>query len=385
MPQLSYLLTTRADALADSEITGITCDSRKTRSGYLFFAIRGAESDGHKFIPQAIENGAIAVIGEDDAAQLPENIIYIKSANIREDYAFAASRFYPNNLENIAIVTGTNGKTSVANFTRQLWLSAGKNAAALGTLGLITNKQAQSSEAVNTTPDAAELHKILSQLSGNIIIEGSSIGLEQHRLDYTNPKIAAFTNFTRDHLDYHQSMESYFAAKLLLFTKVMQDGVAVINHSLMSENNLAEAVKKFKTIRFGADGDLRLISATPTPEGQIIKIDLLGEKAEIEIPLIGKFHPENILCSAGIAIASGMQPKEILDNIANLQPVAGRMEKAAKNIYVDYAHTPDALENALKSLRGHTQGKLHVVFGCGGDRDKGKRPQMGKIAAEYAD
>ena len=352
-------------------ITSITANSQQVKKGSLFFAIKGAKSDGHDYIESAIANGAAAIIGERD---LKLSVPYYKSTNIRNELALTAAAFYKTQPAQIAVITGTNGKTSTADFCRQLFEMAGTDACSIGTLGFIHGKQ--NVEFDNTSPDPVIMHKYLAGVKDFAAIEGSSIGLEQHRLDGLKVTAAGFTNFTQDHLDYHGSMEEYFRAKTLLFTRVMQNGTAVINKTLPKFD-----VGSNKIITFGSGGDIELTKQTPTPDGQEITINFFGKKQDYKLGLVGKFQSENILCAIGLAFACGLRNLPIY----KLKPIAGRMEQAAPGIYVDYAHTPDALENALKSLRPHTDKKLHVVFGCGGDRDKLKRPLMAEVAARLAD
>jgi UDP-N-acetylmuramoyl-L-alanyl-D-glutamate--2,6-diaminopimelate ligase len=369
----------------NTEITGLGADSRAIKPGYLFFAIRGKNSDGHNYIAQAIQNGAVAIIGENPAVILP--VPYLISKNIRHDLAIAAASFYTAKPKKICVVTGTNGKTSVADFTRQFWELDGKDAASVGTLGFIKKAKIQNLEADNTSPDPVVLNELLTHAKDAAIIEGSSIGLDQHRLDGLKISAAAFTNFTRDHLDYHTDMENYFRAKTLLFSQVMQEGVAVLNSDIPEYERLKIICEqqKHEIITFGEYGDLQLVKATPSYDGQVIALNIFNYACEFKIPLAGKFQTENILCALGLVIACGMSQEKALSYITKLKPIPGRMQQAAPGIFVDYAHTPDALKNALTSLRAHTKGKLIMVFGCGGDRDKGKRPEMGKIANAYAD
>jgi UDP-N-acetylmuramoyl-L-alanyl-D-glutamate--2,6-diaminopimelate ligase len=357
------------------EVAGIAHDSRKVAQGFVFFAIKGAHFDGHEHIASAIANGAVAVVGEKD---LSLNVPYFRSQNIRHDLAIAAAKFYPTQLKKVVAVTGTNGKTSTADFTRQVWELRGAQAASVGTLGLVHGGKIESFGADNTSPDPLVLHEKIAGLQGSLVIEASSIGLEQRRLDGLEISAAAFTNFTQDHLDYHGSMEQYFGCKALLFSEVMKNGVAVLNKNIPEYTTLEKICAKHQTVSFGKNADLELLRATPHASGQEIELSLFGKKSVHDIKLIGGFQIENILASLGLT--------QIYDaDLASLKPVEGRMQFAAAGVYVDYAHTPDALENALKSLRPHCEGKLIVVFGCGGDRDKGKRPQMGKIAADLAD
>lgn len=384
MPKLSRLFTTDKP-IPDIEITGISSDSRKVKPGFLFFAIKGSASDGHNFIKAALDNGAAAVIGQNNATILP--VPYFVSQNIRHDLAMAATGFYTAKPKHIAVVTGTNGKTSTADFTRQFWELDRKDAASIGTLGFIKNGKVNKFENDTTSPDPVILNELLTQVKDAAVIEGSSIGLEQHRLDGLKVDAAGFTNFTRDHLDYHNTMEDYFQAKTMLFSRVMENGVAVLNYDIPEYDTLARICRErnHEVITFGHEGDLSLISAKPTPVGQFITLDVFGRKHDYKLPLAGTFQNQNILCALGLVIACGMEQVKALSYIEKLAPINGRMQQAAPGVYVDYAHTPDALENALASLRPHTTARLIVVFGCGGDRDKGKRPLMGKVAAELAD
>ena len=352
-------------------ITSITADSREVKPGTLFFAIKGAKADGHNFIEKAIAQGAAAIVGERD---MQVSIPYYKSGNIRHELAVTAAAFYKTQPSQVAVITGTNGKTSTADFCRQIFEMAHKDACSIGTLGFIHG--AEKVEFDNTSPDPVVMHKYLAGVKDFAAIEGSSIGLEQHRLDGLKVTAAGFTNFTQDHLDYHGTMEEYFRTKTLLFTRVMQNGTAVINKELPKFD-----IGSNKLVTFGKGGDIELLKQTPTHDGQEITISFFGKKQDYKLGLVGAFQSENILCAMGMAFACGMRDLPIY----KLKPIAGRMEQAAPGIYVDYAHTPDALENALKSLRPHTDKKLHVVFGCGGDRDKLKRPLMGKVATELAD
>ena len=360
----------------DAEITSLTADSRKVVPGSLFFAVKGAKVDGHDFIEIAIANGAAAIIGE---RNMNVSIPYLQSANIRHDMAILAAKFYNRQPAKIAVITGTNGKTSTADFCRQFFELAGKDSASIGTLGFIHGMQIL--EFDNTSPDPILLHQNLAKVADFAAIEGSSIGLHQHRLDGVNVTAAGWTNFTQDHLDYHGSMEEYFRTKALLFTQVMQSGVAVLNKDMPEFERIKTICQNHQIITFGKGGDLEILKQTPTPDGQEITVNIFGRKTDYQIELVGKFQSENILCASGLAFACGLQDFPL----EKLKPIAGRMEKAATGIYVDYAHTPDAIETALKALRPHTSGSLRIVFGCGGDRDKTKRPLMGALAAKLAD
>ncbi len=369
----------------DVNITGLTADSRKVKPGFAFFAIKGAQTDGHDYIDKAIAAGTSIIVGEKDLN--PEGAIYIKSRNTRKDLAHLAAKFYPEKPKNIVVITGTNGKTSIADFTRQLWKLAGFDAASIGTLGFVSEKESFSFEADNTTPDPVTLNELLTKVKDCAIIEGSSIGLEQNRLDFIPVKAAGFTNFTRDHIDYHNTMEEYFRTKTLLFIEVMKNGTAVLNSDIPEFETLKTLSHKHghEILSYGKNGEIKLLEAIPSHDGQTIRIEIFGEGSEHKLPLVGSFQAYNVLCAIGLVLACGMDTRKLRPLIDQLVSIPGRMEQAAPGVYVDYAHTPDALENALTSLRPHVTGRLFVVFGCGGDRDKGKRPEMGAIANKLAD
>ncbi|MCM0019876.1 MAG: UDP-N-acetylmuramoyl-L-alanyl-D-glutamate--2,6-diaminopimelate ligase, partial [Tagaea sp.] len=296
----------------------------------------------------------------------------------------------------VVAVTGTSGKTSVASFARQIWATLGRKAASLGTLGLIAPNRARYGSL--TTPDPAALHKDLAELAADgvtcVAMEASSHGLDQCRLDGVKLQAAAFTNLSRDHLDYHADMDAYFAAKRRLFDTLLPRGsVAVLNADIPEYAALAAAceTRGLRVASYGRNGKhLRLIAATPVPGGQDVEIEAYGATHRFLLPLAGAFQTMNALAAAGLVVGAGAAPMDAIEALAKLEGVPGRMERvgARKNgaaVYVDYAHKPDALASVLAALRPHVTGKLHVVFGCGGDRDPGKRPMMGKIAVEGAD
>lgn len=392
---LTKLLDGITTAPKNIEITDITSDSRAVKTGSLFIALPGTKMDGAKFIPQAIKNGAAAILTTPNTPQT-ENTLYITHENPRRALALIAARFWPSQPEHIAAITGTNGKTSISVFCRQLWELSGHNAASLGTIGLVTKNKTEYRGL--TTLDSIQLHQTLDHAAreniSHLALEASSIGMHQHRLDGVNIAIAAFTNLTRDHLDYHQNFENYLAAKLYLFTDLLSpDGTAILN----ADMDVIEPVKnaciqrKLKTITYGKNGnDIRLEKINPHASGLDITATLFGKKHEISFPLVGTFQAYNALCAAGMVIASGEDQNKTVANLEKLQNVPGRMQKSATHpngacVYVDYAHTPDALENALQSIRPHATGRVIVAVGAGGDRDKGKRPLMGKAAADNAD
>jgi UDP-N-acetylmuramoyl-L-alanyl-D-glutamate--2,6-diaminopimelate ligase len=383
---------------AEVEITGLTADSREVAPGYLFAALRGSSADGAKFVPDALARGAVAVLAHEGAGiDLPDDgVRLIADANPRRRLALMAARFHGAQPETIAAVTGTNGKTSVAAFTRQMWKRMGFRAASLGTLGIIEDGDLQ--PLPNTTPDPVMLHAALAGLAGrgidHLAIEASSHGLDQCRMDGVRIAAAAFTNLTQDHLDYHPDAVAYFAAKARLFDTVMAaGGVAVINADAPQCARLAGICRDrgHRVLTFGTTtGDLRLVEATPDGDRQRIVVEIDGRREAMTFPFAGGFQTANALCAGGLVMALGGSVDDVMEALPALEGVPGRIEYVARhpvgaNIYVDYAHTPDALTNVLNALRPHTIGRLVVVFGCGGDRDKDKRPMMGEIAARLAD
>ena len=376
------------------KVTGITSDSRKVKPGNLFVAIPGGTTDGATYIADARKRGAAAVAG------LPGLIKgtgpFIETDNPRLLLARAAARFYGRQPDIIAAVTGTNGKTSVSVFMRQIWEAMGFRAASIGTIGVISPDGLQ--EATHTTPDPAELHETLAQLAdadvGHLAIEASSHGLSQYRLHGLRLTCAGFTNLTQDHLDYHASMDDYFLAKMKLFDELLPQGAtAVINMdsafgSSVRDRCLANGQRVFTVGRNGID--LRIISTQGENLGQVVIVETRTGMHEISLPLAGDFQVSNALVAAGLVIASGGEESLVLHALESLKGAPGRLDlvgQAASGapVFVDYAHTPDALENVLRTLRPLAKRKLAVVFGCGGDRDAGKRPMMGKVAVELAD
>lgn len=373
----------------DAEITGLTADSRNIEPGFLFAALAGANADGRDFINDAVQRGAAAVLAA-PGTEL-DGVPLLIDAQPRRRYAEIVARFYGAQPGHIAAVTGTNGKSSVAEFTRQIWTHLGLQAASLGTLGLVAPGRTRPGGL--TTPDAVDLHATLAALANDGIdhaaIEASSHGLDQFRLDGLRISVGAFTNISRDHLDYHGSMDAYLDAKARLFTELLQ-GTAVLNADDPYSHKLL-AGRDIRTLTYGKAGDdIRLLVSRPHGQGQRIKLNVMGIHAEIDFPMLGDFQVMNALCALAMVIADGADPKAALQTIEKLEPVAGRMQLAARMqngaaVYVDYAHTPDALKRLLQALRPHTEAALWLVFGCGGDRDIGKRPEMGAIAAHLAD
>ncbi|WP_411817607.1 UDP-N-acetylmuramoyl-L-alanyl-D-glutamate--2,6-diaminopimelate ligase [Hyphococcus sp. DH-69] len=377
---------------SDPNIIGITADSREVSPGYLFAALPGVAADGAKFIPQAIENGAVAILA---MPGVEASVPVIHDDNPRRRLAQLASRFFSRQPEMIAGITGTNGKTSTALFTAQLWSMLGHEAGSVGTLGAQANKYER--PLIHTTPDPVTLHETLDAMTRSgvthLAMEVSSHGLAQARVDAVDFRVAAFTNITQDHLDYHASFEEYFDAKSRLFdTLLSADGVVVVNMDGEGADDIVALAGKrgLSTIKTGAKGeDLRLVRCQPHMGGLEIDVDVWGKKYNIDIPLIGGFQAENVLLAAGIAIAAGARAEEILPLLPKIKGARGRMEQAAEvagaGVFVDYAHTPDAVATALQAIRPHACGRVIAIVGAGGDRDKGKRPLMGKAARDHAD
>lgn len=381
------------------DIAGIAADSRQVKKGWLFAAIPGVKQDGRDYIAQAIGQGAAAIL----TSELPEGMArpqvpVLRSRNPRHSLAMLAARFYHPQPKWVAAVTGTDGKTSTAHFFQQMWRIMGEPAASIGTLGVIAPENLPDYPAVNTTPDPVLLQETLYRLAKDgvqhVAIEASSHGLDQHRLDGVQVRVAGFTNITRDHLDYHHTEEAYFHAKRRLFTDVMEGGgVAVLNADDARYEELKQVSLKtgHKVMGYGRRGDaLKLLDLQPYPTGQHAKVEVMGRVMEWDIPLIGGFQVMNILCATGMALACGADEAALASAIQQLKGVPGRLECVATHpngapVFVDYAHTPAGLESVLAHIRPHVPGKLVVVFGCGGDRDRGKRPVMGEIAARLAD
>ena len=377
-------------------VTGLTADSRQAAPGFVFAALPGATVDGAKFIADAAVRGAIAVVANRDVA-LPAglSIPVLRVDNPRRELALMAARFYPAQPETVVAVTGTSGKTSVADFTRQIFAAAGEAAASLGTIGVV--KPSGTVYGALTTPDPVSLHRTLDELARDgvthLAFEASSHGLDQHRLDGVRLTAAAFTNLGRDHMDYHATVDDYLAAKLRLFTELLRPGQgAVVNTDGAFADRVTDAARRrgLEVMTVGRTGStLRLIDVDRDGFTQILHLEHGGQKRKTRLPLIGAYQVENALTAAGLAMAAGTPPEVALAALENLTGVPGRLdvvgEHAGGLVIVDYAHKPEALEAVLASVRPFVSGKLVCVFGCGGDRDKGKRPIMGHIAAETAD
>lgn len=392
--RLSALLGDQGLGGSDPVVTGLAIDHRKIAPGTIFGAFVGDKFNGEDFIAAAIEAGAIAVVARPEAQVA--GAVHIADANPRRAFAHIAACFFHRFPATCVAVTGTNGKTSTVEMTRQLWRMAGFNAASIGTLGITTSQENASTGL--TTPDVVTFLGNMSGLAAEGIthaaFEASSHGLDQYRTEGLPVKAAAFANLSHDHLDYHGTMDAYLAAKMRLFSEVVEpDGTAVV----WSDDIYSPAVIDVVTARgirlmtVGTTGnDLRLVAREPTQLGQSLVI-AAGELVQrVELPLIGAYQAANALVAAGLVIATGGDVAQTLGNLARLQPVRGRLERAAITkagapVYVDYAHTPDAIEAALDALRPHATGRLILVFGAGGDRDQAKRPEMGRVAAAKAD
>lgn len=381
-----------------AEATGLSADSRLVKPGDLFFALAGFKTDGARFIDSAIAAGAAVVAGDRPPAggcRVP----FVTTSNPRRALALAAAKFYPRQPSTIAAVTGTSGKTSVAAFTRQIWLRLGHQAASIGTIGLVSPKRTIYGSL--TTPDPIALHRQLDEIAGegvtHLAFEASSHGLDQFRLDGVRISAGGFTNLSRDHMDYHPDLAHYLAAKLRLFRDLIpQGGAAVISadHDCSQEVIDAARHRKLRLITVGRNGNsggegIRVIASGIEGFAQKLDLEHRGRNHSIRLPLVGEFQIENAIVAAGLAIGTGSEPGEVFAALEHLEGARGRLERVGERngapIFVDYAHKPDALAKALQALRPYAKRNLVVVFGAGGDRDTGKRPLMGAIAAENAD
>lgn len=378
----------------DVAVAGLTADSRKVEPGFVFAAMQGVVTDGRKFIPAAIDAGAVAVMGED----LPSiaGAVAVGVDNARLALAHASARFYPQQPATMVAVTGTNGKSSTVDFLRQIWRSAGLKSASMGTLGAIG--PGGHIDLGHTTPDPVAIHATLQALAADgvshVAMEASSHGLAQYRLDAVTLAGVAFTNLTQDHLDYHDTMDEYRGAKLRLFSELAPKGCpAVVNADSDQRLFFEDAAQAagLSVVSVGWRGaDLKIEELMPKATGQRLFVDWRGEKAAVDLPLIGEFQALNALTAAGLALAGGVELQAVATGMSDLKPVKGRLEyvgetREGAGIFVDYAHTPAGLDVLIRAARPHTAGRLVVVFGCGGDRDRGKRPLMGEVAAKHAD
>ncbi len=393
-------LTARAGR--DPALSGVTADSRAVRAGMLFAALPGTAVHGATFVAAAIEQGAAAVLTDAVGAKLAAealadtDVALVVAEDPRAALACAAALWFGAQPEVMVAVTGTNGKTSVATFTRQIWAALAREAINIGTTGI---EGAWTAPSGHTTPDPVTLQKLLAAAAqGGVThaaMEASSHGIDQRRLDGVRLKAAGFTNLTQDHLDYHGTMEAYFEAKAQLFTRLLpEDGVAVVNLDGAKGSEMAELALhrglRVLTVGKGQGADLQIAATRPDATGQEVRYLWQGRAFQTRLALIGTFQAENVAVAAGLAIAAGDAPEAVLGVLPRLTGVRGRMQLAATRrngaaVYVDYAHTPDAIETALQALRPHVMGRIIVVFGAGGDRDRTKRPLMGEAARKYAD
>nr|WP_111403527.1 UDP-N-acetylmuramoyl-L-alanyl-D-glutamate--2,6-diaminopimelate ligase [Phycocomes zhengii] len=386
----------------EARVTGLSVDSRAVAPGHLFAALPGARVHGAAFVPAALTAGAVAVLTDRAGLALAEDALASSGAAVvlaedpRQALAYAAALWFGAQPETAVAVTGTNGKTSVASFARQIWAVLGREAANLGTTGV---EGAYAAPLGHTTPDPITLHRHLAAMAGagvtHLAMEASSHGLDQRRLDGVRLAAAGFTNLTQDHLDYHGDMESYFAAKAGLFDRVLaQDGIVVANVDDPYGARLADAATRRGQEVIGVGRDpgarLRIDGARFDATGQDLRFGWQGQAYQTRMGLIGGFQAANVLVAAGLVIAGGEDPEEVFATLPRLTTVRGRMQLVATRangaaVFVDYAHTPDAIATALTALRPHVMGRIVIVFGAGGDRDRGKRVLMGQAAADHAD
>jgi len=395
--RLSELMGEQATTAGEVEIRGLTADSRKVCPGWLFAALPGTRLDGTAFIDEAVHRGAAAVLMPADSHCALEGAVRLTDANPRRRFALMAARFYARQPRTIAAITGTNGKTSTARFLHRIWQVNGVASGSLGTLGVDSGPLQRPGGL--TTPDPADLHALLADLADaevdHLAMEASSHGLAQYRLDGVRVAAAGFTNLGRDHLDYHGSMEAYFAAKARLFEDLLpSEGQAVVHVDGPAGRRLAARLtaQGRAPLRVGASdiADLRLAEAIAEPTGQRLRLTHRGRDYEVLLPLLGRFQADNAAVAAGLAIGLGLASDAAFSALDQLHGVPGRMERLGRtrsggSVFVDYAHTPDALKTVLEAARPHCSGRLLLVFGCGGDRDPGKRALMGRVATELAD
>lgn len=381
-------------------ISHIASDSREVKKDSLFIALHGSHTDGRRYIEDALIKGAKAIVvqEETDVPAMPVHVALIRVDSPRLAVAKMAARFYPKQPQHIVAVTGTDGKTSTVHFVREGWERLGFKAASIGTLGIIGEQGKLVAPGSHTTPDPIQLHRLLMELADmnytHVAIEASSHGLDQRRLDGVQLEAAAFTNFTRDHLDYHKTSEAYFAAKLRLFKDVLKEqGTAVVNIEDAHVEPIVRTIAKrgCQIIEYGeAARHLTIGSLLPKSDGQQAELQIMGEPYTLHTKLVGAFQVYNMMAAAGLMMATGSPWPEVAEILPHLPGVPGRLQRVehsemGSQIFVDYAHTPTALANVLETLRPYTHGRLMVVFGCGGDRDRGKRPEMGQIACSLAD
>ncbi len=381
---------------ADLDVGGVTADSRTVQPSDLFVAIAGGKADGNQFIASAVAAGAVVVLGEKPPdAPLPSGLVFVRVGNARRALALIAARIFPRQPQTIAAITGTSGKTSVAAFTRQIWTALGHRAASIGTIGIVSPRG--ESYGSLTTPDPVALHRSLDTLAGegvtHLAIEASSHGLDQYRLDGLRLAAAAFTNITRDHLDYHPNFEAYLAAKLRLFESLMQKGgVAIVDvdHPHADAVLAAARARGLTIVTVGRTAaGIRITDTAIDGFAQTVRFEHGGKSYRLRLPLLGEFQVENALVAAGIVIATDGEAAKVFPALEHLTGARGRLELVGVShgapVFIDYAHKPDALAKALEALRPAASGRLVVVFGAGGDRDRGKRPLMGAAATGKAD
>jgi len=379
---------------SDSEVTGFAIDHRKVAAGSVFGAFRGAVFNGEEFIPQAIERGAVAIVARTKAEVAGAPLI--GDDNPRRCFAELAAKFYAPYPDTVVAVTGTNGKTSTVEMARQIWRMTGHRSASIGTLGVTT-----SDDQVKTGLTTPDIVTFLNNLAGlkrmgisHVAYEASSHGLDQHRAEGVPLAAAAFTNFSRDHLDYHSSMDEYFEAKMRLFDELLPPGKPAVVWT--DDPKSAEVIQRatargHEVLTVGRAGEtIRLAEQKPTPLGQIVNLEHGGKSYRLALPLIGAYQASNVLTAAALVLATGGEWDRVFSAMQRVAPVRGRLERAVITrsgapVYIDYAHTPDALEAAIAALKPHVEHRLITVFGAGGDRDQGKRPEMGAVATRLSD
>ena len=387
-------LSELVDVDNDSEVTGFAIDHRKVTKGNVFGAFRGAVFDGEDFIPAAVEHGAVAVVARPEAKV--QRAVHLADQQPRRLFAGMAAKYFAPYPETVVAVTGTNGKTSTVEMTRQIWRMLGHRSASIGTLGVTT-----SDDQVKTGLTTPDIVTFLSNMAGlkrmgisHVAYEASSHGLDQYRAEGVPLAAVAFTTFSRDHLDYHPSMDAYFEAKMRLFDDVAEPGrAAVIWTDDPKSNDVVERAqrRRLDILTVGRAGEtIRLVEQVPTPLGQTLAIEHGGKPYRLALPLIGAYQASNVMTAAALVLATGGEWREVFSAMGRVAPVRGRLERAVISragapVYVDYAHTPDALEAAIQALRPHVEGKLITVFGAGGDRDQGKRGPMGEVATRLSD
>jgi UDP-N-acetylmuramoyl-L-alanyl-D-glutamate--2,6-diaminopimelate ligase len=382
------------DVENDSEVTGFAIDHRKVTKGNVFGAFKGAVFDGEDFIPAAVDKGAVAVVARPEAKV--ERAVHLADEQPRRLFSQLAAKFYGPYPGTVVAVTGTNGKTSTVEMTRQIWRMLGDRSASIGTLGVTT-----SDDQVKTGLTTPDIVTFLNNMAGlkrmgisHVAYEASSHGLDQYRAEGVPLAAAAFTNFSRDHLDYHPSMDAYFEAKMRLFDEVIEPGkAAIIWADDPKSGDVIERAKRrgLDVLTVGRNGEtIRLVEQSPTALGQSLVLEHGGKQHRLALPLIGAYQASNVMTAAALVLATGGAWRDVFSAMGRVAPVRGRLERAVISrsgapVYVDYAHTPDALEAAIQALRPHVEGNLITVFGAGGDRDQGKRAPMGEVAMRLSD